>query len=358
VSGLEARFQTRLGEFTLDVEFTAPGRGITALFGPSGSGKTTVLRCAAGLERAAQARFYVDGSCWQDSETGCFLPTHRRPIGYVFQEPSLFAHLSVRRNLEYGLRRIASAERRVAFDQAVEWLGVAPLLDRSPARLSGGERQRVAIARALLTSPSLLLMDEPLAALDARSKAEILPYLERLHAELSIPVLYVTHAPAEVSRLADHLVVFERGRVAAAGPLRELLTRLDVSAFADEDAEVVLDARVAAHDECHHLTEVSVGGQSLWIPREGLSPGSDLRLRIRAGDVSIALDAQGRSSILNRLRARVDDLRASGEGQVLVRLQLEGQPLLARVTARSAAELELSKGLEVFAQIKGVALAG
>ncbi len=218
MSGLRARFLITLGEFTLDVDVTAPARGVTALFGRSGAGKTTFLRCAAGLERAREGLFAVDGETWQDDVARRFVPTHRRRLGYVFQEPALFPHLTVRGNLEYGWHRVPARERRLAFDEVVALLGATPLLPRDPRELSGGERQRVAIARALLTSPRLLLMDEPLASLDATSRAEILPYLERVRDELALPILYVSHIREEVLRLADHVIVLDRGRVVASGP--------------------------------------------------------------------------------------------------------------------------------------------
>jgi molybdate transport system ATP-binding protein len=218
VSELRARFRLTLGAFTLDVDVTAPARGVTALFGRSGAGKTTFLRCAAGLERARPGRFAVNGETWQDEGTRLFVPTHRRRVGYVFQEAALFPHLDVRGNLEYGWRRVPEAERRLAFDEVVALLGAAPLLPRDPRDLSGGERQRVALARALLTSPRLLLMDEPLASLDSTSRDEILPYLERVRDELALPLLYVSHVREEVRRLADHVVVLAEGRVVASGP--------------------------------------------------------------------------------------------------------------------------------------------
>ncbi|MDD2873156.1 MAG: molybdenum ABC transporter ATP-binding protein, partial [Azoarcus sp.] len=221
IDGIQARFRLDYSAFALDVDLQLPGRGVTALFGHSGSGKTTCLRCVAGLERAPQGRLIVNGEHWQDTDAGIFVPTHERAIGYVFQEASLFPHLSVRRNLEFGMKRVAAATRRVAWDQAVELLGIGHLLDRMPERLSGGERQRVGMARALLTSPRLLLMDEPLAALDIRLKNEILPYLERLHDELDMPVLYVSHSPDEVARLADHVVLLDQGKVVAQGGLVE-----------------------------------------------------------------------------------------------------------------------------------------
>ena len=300
---IEARFQVAYPGFALDVDLRLPGRGVTALFGPSGCGKTTLLRCLAGLTRAAGGRLAVAGESWQDD--GIFLPTHRRPLGVVFQEASLFPHLSVRRNLDYGRRRVPAAERRVDFDHAVDLLGIGHLLDRLPDRLSGGERQRVAIARALLTSPRLLLMDEPLAALDLARKNEILPYLERLHDELEVPLIYVSHAPDEVSRLADHIVVMEAGRAVAAGPLAETLARLDLPVHLGEDAGVVLDAVVIARDEAWHLAQVEFPGGTLWVRDGGHDIGRRLRVRILARDVSVATEKAAASSILNSLAATV-----------------------------------------------------
>lgn len=354
-SGLCAHFCASLGSFVLDVEFTTPGQGITALFGPSGSGKTSLLRCIAGLERA-RGHLTVNGECWQDDERGVFVPTHRRPLGYVFQEASLFPHLSVRGNLEYGWKRIAPAERRVAFEQAVDLLGIARLLDRSPTRLSGGERQRVAIARALLTSPRLLLMDEPLSALDQASKADILPYLERLHDELSIPVLYVSHLVDEVARLADHMVFLEQGRVCAAGPINELLTRLDLPLAHADESEALIDATVAAHDEEFQLTYVDFPGGRVSIARQPFPIGHPVRVRIRARDVSLTLERQEHTSILNIFPARVLDVADDTPSQVMVRLDAAGAVLLARITRKSAAALGLERGARVYAQVKSVAL--
>ncbi len=356
---LRARFRLSYPGFALDVDLTLPERGVTALFGPSGSGKTTVLRAIAGLERAPGGFLEVNGEAWQDDDRGLFLPTHRRPLGYVFQEASLFPHLSVQRNLDYGMKRVAKAQQRVTADHVIELLGIGRLLDRLPERLSGGERQRVAIARALLTSPRLLLMDEPLAALDHERKQEILPYLERLHDELEIPVLYVSHAPDEVARLADHLVVLDAGRALAAGPLTETLARLDLPIRLGEDAGVVLDATVAERDDTWHLARVEFAGGSLWVRDSGLPVGHRARIRILARDVSLARGRIEGSSILNTLPARVlamaDDTHPA---LVLVRLDVGASPLVARLTRRSAAALELTPGLDVWVQIKAVALIG
>ncbi len=352
---LEVRLRTRLGSFQLDVDFTAPGRGITALFGPSGAGKTSVLRCAAGLERAREGRLSLNGECWQDEARGIFIPSHRRAIGYVFQETSLFPHFSVRGNLEYGWKRTADTERRIAFEQAVEWLRLGPLLDRGTENLSGGERQRVAIARALLTSPNLLLLDEPLSALDEEAKADILPYLERLHQELSVPAVYVSHASDDVIQLADYIVLIESGRVRAHGPLGELLTRADLPFVRGDAAGSIIEAVAAEHEAAFGLTYVAFDGGRLAVPA---SPpiGAPVRVHVSARDVSIALAPPAQSSILNALPARVIDVTEHAPGRVMVRLAVGSAVLLARITQKSVSTLRLTPGQTVYAQIKSVAL--
>jgi molybdate transport system ATP-binding protein len=357
MSRIDARFQARLGAFRLDVDLHLPGQGVIALFGHSGSGKTTVLRAIAGLERF-DGTLVVNGDVWQDEKR--FLPVHKRPIGYVFQEASLFSHLSVERNLAFGLKRIPAAQRRIGLEQVVEWLGIGHLLSRKPQRLSGGERQRVAIARALLTSPRLLLMDEPLSALDTRSKADILPYLERLHDELSIPVLYVSHSPDEVARLADHLVLMEQGQATAAGPVTEMMTRLDLAIAREQEAESILETTVAEHQPAYHLSRLDFPGGSVMTRMLSAPVGSRQRVRIHARDVSLALSAHDDSSILNVLPAKILEFAPLTEWQVLVRLGLGPDasiPLLARITRRSAEQLALAPGKAVYAQVKSVVLA-
>ena len=352
---IHARFKLAHPGFTLEVDTQLPLRGVTALFGPSGSGKTTLLRCIAGLERAA-GMLSLNGEVWQDDTQ--FLPTHQRPLGYVFQEAGLFSHLSVRANLEYGYKRIMPVERKVHPEQVVEWLGLSRLIERNdPAQLSGGERQRVAIGRALLTSPRLLLMDEPLSALDTRSKQDILPYLERLHRELEIPVLYVSHALDEVARLADHLVLLDQGRIIASGAMAETLARLDLPTAHYDDAGAVIEAVVAQHDEAYHLTQVDFSGGSLWVGRVNQPLGSPVRARVLARDVSIATQQPHGSSISNILAARVIEICDEGPDKVNVRLAVgDSQVLLSRITRRSRDLLHLTDGMEVFAQVKSVVL--
>jgi molybdate transport system ATP-binding protein len=356
-AGIQARFRLDYPGFSLDVDLDLPGRGVTALFGHSGSGKTTLLRAIAGLERVAGGRLSVNSETWQDAAV--FRPTHRRPLGYVFQEASLFPHLSVEANLQYGQKRVPQAQRRVSLEQAVDMLDIGRLLGRKPARLSGGERQRVGIARALAVSPSLLLMDEPLAALDHTLKQEILPYLERLHDELDIPVLYVSHSPDEVARLADHIVVMAGGRAVATGPLTDTLARLDLPIKLGEDAGVVLDAVVAARDQEWHLAHMEFAGGRLWVRDHGLPVGHAARVRILARDVSLARSPMTGTSILNTLPAVVVDSVADAHPALtLVKLRVGESPLLARLTRRSAHALDLAPGQLVYVQIKAVALIG
>ena len=354
---IQARFQLTHPGFTLDVDLDLPGRGVTALFGPSGCGKTSLLRCMAGLTRAPLGQLTVNGEVWQYASH--FLPTHQRPLGYVFQEANLFAHLNVQRNLQYGQSRVPVADRRIALDSVVNLLGIGHLLERLPQGLSGGERQRVAIARALLTSPRLLLMDEPLAALDIARKNEFLPYLERLHDELDIPVVYVSHAPDEVARLADHIVVMQEGRAVATGALTETLARLNLPIYLGEDAGVVLRAVVVERDAEWHLARVAFEGGSLWVRDGGQPIGHAVRVRILARDVSIALAPVSGVSIQNCLSATVEQMADDYHPALaLLRLHLGESPLLARLTRRSAAALLLAPGQPVWVQIKAVALIG
>lgn len=357
--GIEARFRVDYPDFALDVDLRLPGRGVSALYGHSGSGKTTCLRCLAGLEPAARGRLSVNGEVWLDTQAGIALPTHRRPLGYVFQEASLFPHLTVLRNLQFGLKRVPAAQRRVDLDQAVELLGIGHLLARMPAGLSGGERQRVGIARALLASPRLLLMDEPLASLDVARKQEILPYLERLHDELDIPVVYVSHAPQEVARLADHLVLLEAGRAIASGPIAQTLARLDLPLAMAEDASVVVSGTVAEFDPAYRLMSVRLPGSAshLRVVHAPLPPGNTARLAVKARDVSVALAHPQGSSIVNVIPVRVLDMAPAGNpDHILVRLDADGTLLLARITRYSRDQLGLAPGVPAWAQIKAVSV--
>ncbi len=351
---IHAKFRQQLGEFALDVDIELPGSGVTALFGPSGSGKTSLLRCMAGLQRAC-GNLTVNDQLWQDENT--FLPVHRRALGYVFQEAALFEHLPVRGNLEYGYRRIPQQMRRISPDQVIDWLGLDGLIDRKQVSgLSGGERQRIAIGRALLTSPRLLLMDEPLSALDEVSRCEILPSLAALHRELDIPVIYVSHALNEVARLADHLLLLQGGRIIAAGAADEILARLDLPTAHLEDSGVIQNTVIDQHDENYQQTRLQFSGGSLLTARIDLAPGSLVRVRILARDVSIATCMPQGSSISNILPAHIDELCDEGPDRVMVRMRLSDTFLLARITRRSRDLLQLKPGMAVYAQIKSVVL--
>jgi len=356
--GIEARFAGRLGAFAFDFALNAPPRGVTALYGPSGCGKTTLLRCIAGLNRVRDGHCRVNGELWQDGAR-LFAPTHRRALGYVFQEASLFPHLSVKANLRFGAPA-AGAPPTFGWDEVVDLCGLAPLLDRAPPDLSGGERQRVALGRALLSQPRLLLMDEPLSALDDAAKADILPFLERLRDRLSLPALYVTHDMTEVERLADHLALIDRGRVVAAGPLAEMQSDPALPLAAARGAAVTLTGTIAAIDDAYGLTTVAVRGGAFVAPGRLGPIGARRRLRVLAGDVSLATAPPGPSSILNVLPARVLSIKTVAANELVAVLGLgadgAGDRILARVTRRSWERLGLSEGASVHAQVKGVAL--
>ena len=357
MNGMELQLRLQRPTFTLDVDLHLPGQGVSALFGPSGCGKTTLLRAVAGLERAHPGRVAVHGQVWQDDAQGVWRPTHERALGYVFQEASLFHHLSVRRNIEYGLNRTPAARRQIALEQAVDLLGIAPLLERATATLSGGERQRVAIARALATSPRVLLMDEPLAALDMARKAEVLPYLERLPRELDMPILYVSHATDEVARLASHLVLLRDGKVQAQGDPAELMGTLDLPLAQGDAAATIVAGTVLAHDLEDHLTTIAFpGGQLQLVSTRQRPVGQAVRLRVQARDVSLTLSPQTGTSILNAVPAQVLALREDSPGQIMVALEAGTTRLLARITQRSARTLCLTPGMHVVAQVKGIAL--
>lgn len=354
----DVAFRGTLGAFTLDVAFTFPMRGITALFGPSGCGKTTILRCMAGLQNLPGC-LAIGRDIWQDSDRRTFLKPHRRPVGYVLQEASLFPHLSVRGNLRFGLRRSGKREsdHALRFDDVVALLGIGPLLGRGTATLSGGERQRVAIGRALLSQPQLLLMDEPLAALDSMTKDEIIPYLETLQKTLHMPMVYVSHDIAEVARLADRIVVLSNGRKIADGPVTTVWEKLDLQSAIDRaEAGVILAVRVVRHDTAFRLTYLDHHGQELAIPMVDRAPGSTLRIRILARDVSLAIERPSGISIRNVLAGIIRDIIEEPEtAHAEVLIDLGGAVVRSSVTRASVAELNLAPGHAVFAMVKSIA---
>ncbi|MER0237851.1 molybdenum ABC transporter ATP-binding protein [Fulvimarina sp. MAC8] len=355
---VEVVLKGRLGDFTLDLAFKAAGTGVTAIFGRSGSGKTSVLRAIAGLERF-EGKISVGGEIWQDAQT--FLPPHRRAVGYVFQEASLFPHLSVRKNLAFGARRTKPGVDKASLDHVIELLGLETLLHRDTTKLSGGERQRVAMGRAVLSHPKILLMDEPLSGLDQTAKNAILPFVEALHAGLGIPVLFVSHEMSEVERLADDIVVLENGRVASAGPLRQVLLDRDLGFATERDAAAVLSGTVTAYDESDGIAELDLGGQTVFAAMEEAPViGARRRLRIEASDVSLTRDAAAASTILNRLDVTILGIESSGRAHVAVLLALGNDgnsAFVASVSKRSASHMNLKVGERLIAQVKSVSLA-
>jgi molybdate transport system ATP-binding protein len=361
-SVIRAAFRNVLGNFTLDVAFEAPAKGVTALFGPSGCGKTTVLRCIAGLIKVKDGFFDIGGEVWQE-RSGKFLPTYRRPLGYVFQEASLFPHLSVRRNLLFGAPRKPPADRpAIDFDEVIDLLGIRALLDRSPRNLSGGERQRVGIGRALLTQPKLLLMDEPLSALDRKTKSEILPFVEKLRDHFAVPIVYITHDMTEIERLADHVVLIEKGRSTASAPLSELQSDPSSPLATSREAAVTVQGVVTDIDAEFGLARLSIPGGSLLAPPPPTSSavGQRRRLRILASDVSLSRQAPLRSSILNVLPGRLVAAKPLDRYETLCVVALgrqgEGARILARISLKSWTDLGLAEGQEVYAQVKYVSL--
>jgi len=354
----EIRIQQRLERFgfLLDAEFVVPTEGITGILGRSGSGKTSLLRAIAGLESEAAGTVQIGSACWQDATQS--RPPHQRPVGFVFQQPSLFVHLNVRENLRFGLRYRAVTKQGFALDAAIELLGLAALLDRKPAGLSGGEQQRVAIARALASSPELLLFDEPLSALDEERKAELLPYLERMHRELRIPGFYVSHSLTEVTRIADQLVLLDAGKVIDYGPAARVLTAPAASAgfVGGAQALVIADAEIVGFDAEHLLARARCAGGEVLLPGDGLQKGTQVRLQIFARDVSIALSKPADSSILNILPVTIDTIADVAGGQVMLRLLCGPMPLLCYISKASLARLGLKVGDDVFAQLKAVAV--
>jgi molybdate transport system ATP-binding protein len=353
---IEVDVAHRLGAFTLELSFTSQGR-LTAFFGQSGAGKTSLVNVIGGLIRPDRGLVAVDGTTLTDTAAGIFVPTHRRRVGYVFQEGRLFPHLTVRQNLLFGRWFRPSQERKIELETVLDLLGIGHLLHRRPGALSGGEKQRVAIGRALLASPRLLLMDEPLAALDEERKAEILPFIERLRDQADVPIIYVSHSLAEVSRLANSIVMLRNGRVLAAGDPAEVLSRTElVPQDAVKEAGAVIEARISQHDTQFGLTTLQSKAGLLRAPYLDLPTGTIVRVRIRARDVMVANAPPVGLSALNVLEGKVIELRNSGETVVEVAIDCDGVKLAARLTRKSVETLRLAPEMPVYAILKSVAL--
>jgi molybdate transport system ATP-binding protein len=351
---LEVTAKATLGDFVLDAAFASEGR-TTALFGRSGSGKTTLVNIIAGLLRPERGQVVVDGTVLFDSDAGIDVPSHKRRIGYVFQEARLFPHLTVKHNLLYGRWFTPKDARHVSLDEVVDLLGLKDLLERGTAQLSGGEKQRVAIGRALLCSPRLLLMDEPLASLDDARKSELLPFIERLRDDARVPIVYVSHAVPEVVRLATTLVLLSDGRVVATGPTAEVLGRLDLFPITGPiEAGAVIEGAVEAHDEHAELTHVRSRAGLFRVPRLDLAPGTRVRMRVRARDVIIAVAPPQGLSALNVLPGKVVEVGPLQGPVADIALDCGGERLLAELTRQSVEVLQLAPGRDVFALVKSV----
>ncbi len=355
---IKAKFELAFDDFELNVDLNFPTKGVTTLFGPSGSGKSTLLRCLAGLERSPSGYMQLGGQVWQDEESGVFLAPHQRALSYVFQEPRLFSHLNVQKNLEYGFQRTPKQERRIRWDQMIDMLDLSHLLARKPDKLSGGEQQRVSIGRALLTSPELLLMDEPLAALDMARKQEVLPFIRKLHDELDIPVVYVSHSLDEILQITDTMILIQEGQSIAIGSINELCSNLKLSRYLGDMSGSVIDTVIDQHDETYALSILNFTGGQLYVPRQTVPIGTDQRVHILARNVGIVLkEPQETSSFLNSLPATVIEISEPDENHYAVKIKLDiGVPLLASISRKSLHILGLSLGMSCYALIKAVSL--
>jgi molybdate transport system ATP-binding protein len=353
---IDIRVKRRQGDFLVDSAFSSQGVGVTALFGRSGAGKTSIINMVSGLVRPDEGRIAVNGEWLFDSVKRIDLPPEKRRIGCVFQDGRLFPHLSIRSNLTYGMRLTPASKRYVRFDQVVDLLGIEHLLPRRPAKLSGGEKQRAAIGRALLTSPSLLLMDEPLASLDEARKAEVLPFIGRLSREFAIPILYVSHSLEEILNLADAMVALDSGRVVASGSIEDLMSNMEVQKLTGyDDYGAVISTVVESHDDEAGITNLGFPGGAIKAPRLHFPPGARVRVRIQARHVAIALVPPQLTSIQNMFPGMVEKITAGSGGMVDVRLNI-GCPLQARITPKARDELGIKPGLRVYAMIKSVAI--
>ncbi|PHM74715.1 molybdenum ABC transporter ATP-binding protein ModC [Xenorhabdus kozodoii] len=349
---LELDFEQRLGELYMQVDITLPTESISAIFGLSGAGKTSLINVIAGLSRPAKGRIVLNGTPLVDTEQNIFLPPEKRRVGYVFQDARLFPHYRVKGNLQYGM----APEMKPQFDNIIGLLGIEHLLSRFPATLSGGEKQRVAIGRALLTAPEILLMDEPLASLDLPRKRELLPYLEKLSQEVKIPILYVSHSLDEILRLAEHVIVMDKGKIRATGTLEEVWSSSALRPWLQKESlGSILNVSVMEHHQRYQMTAVAVADKVLWLPQVNASPGTDLRIRIDASDVSLVLAPPKVSSIRNILQVKVTEF-FEDNGQIDVKLALGEHSLWARITPWAREELNLRAGQWLYAQIKSVSL--
>ncbi len=357
---IEARFDISFEGFNLNVALDLPAKGVTTLFGPSGSGKSTLLRCIAGLERSPSGYMRVSDEIWQDEKNHIFLPSHKRSLGYVFQEPRLFSHLSVQKNLEYGYKRTPQKERYIEWQAVIDMLDIEHLLQRKPHKLSGGEQQRVSIGRALLASPKLLLMDEPLASLDIERKQEVLPFIHQLHNKLDIPVIYVSHSLQEVLQITDTMVLLREGKSVAMGHITQLCSELELSQYLGDMSGSVIETTIEEHDEAFGLTHLSFPGGQLLIPKQPFLEGQQQRVHILARNVGIALQKSTHpTSFLNILEATIIDISAPDMKSHAVQLKLDvGVPLLASISRKSLHVLDLKVGQKCYAMIKAVSLAG
>ena len=349
---IKMKYKITRNGFEFDVDIKIPSRGVTTIFGPSGCGKTTLLRVVAGLEHHAGGHLKVNGEIWQDKEV--FVQPHKRAAGYVFQEASLFPHLNVRENLAYGVNRGLGVGDMETLQQAIKLLDIGKLLDRNIGQLSGGETQRVAIARALAMKPKVLLMDEPLSALDNKRKKEIMPYLNKLHSELEIPLIYVSHSVEEVSQLSDHVILMDEGKVVEQGDISNMLHVLEGSNNNANEANTIMEGRVTEHED--GLTGIKFPIGKLYVAKNTMEIGVGARLRVMAKDVSISLNHHEDTSIINITKVVIDDINSINESCVLVKLVRGSDYLLALITKRSVKKLKLCVGMEVYAQIKGASL--
>lgn len=349
---IAASFKGQLDQFDLDVSFSLPSRGVSALFGQSGCGKTTILRCLAGLTHV-NGHMTVDGDVWQDETR--FLKPYERPIGYVFQDANLFDHLDVQANLRFGLKRVGAGQGP-AFDEVVDLMGLAPLLKRKTTQLSGGEKQRVAIGRALLNAPRLLLMDEPLSALDRFSKDEIIPYLERLNSRFAFPIVFISHDTDEVERLADHLIIMEQGRIRAQGALADVLSDPTLFIAKSTKTASLVEGRIVDFDPQDQISTLSTSAGPLYVPAYVDEPGALRRVRIAATDISLAIEKPSATTILNVFQAKILSISAIDDSRINVVLKMGEDRVIARISLKSLKAFGFYEGQSVYAQVKGVSM--